>query len=126
MTFSSITAPRASPPRGPYSQATRAGNLIFVSGQLPLNSEGSIVGAGDIKVQTRAVLANLAVILEASESSLAKVVKTTVFLACLDDFRDMNEVYAETFAPPYPARSTVEVARFPGGILIEIECIALA
>lgn len=126
MTVDIILSSHAPRPLGPYSQAVHVGNLIFVSGQLPLDQEGALIGPGDIKAQTKAVLANLSAILEAAGSSVDKVVKTTVFLADLDDFTAMNEVYADIFAPPYPARSTVQVARFPGQILLEIECIALS
>lgn len=125
MTFDIVLSPHAPRPLGPYSQAVQAGNLIFVSGQLPLDGDGALIGRGDIKAQTKAVLANLSALLEAAGSSLDKVVKTTVFLADLDDFTAMNEVYAGFFKPPYPARSTVQVARFPAQILLEIECIAL-
>ncbi|MCB8822577.1 RidA family protein [Microvirga rosea] len=126
MTFASIQTPHVTAPRGPYSQACKAGDFIFVSGQLPFDRQGNIVGPNDIRLQTKAVLANLSAILEAAGSSLAKVVKTTVFLTSLDDFGIMNEVYSEVFTPPYPARSTVEISRLPAGILLEIDCIALA
>jgi 2-iminobutanoate/2-iminopropanoate deaminase len=116
-------APR---PLGPYSQAIRAGGFVHVAGQLPLDPAGTLVGESDIRTQTRAALANVAAILTAADSSLDHVVKTTVFLTNLDDFAGMNDVYASTFNPPYPARSTVEVSRLLGGMLVEIECIALA
>jgi 2-iminobutanoate/2-iminopropanoate deaminase len=124
MTRSPIHTANAAPPAGPYSQAIRAGDLLFVSGQLPLDSNGALVGAGDIKAQTRRALDNIAAILREAGSSLEQVVKTTVFLTNLDDFAGMNEVYADVFQPPYPARSTVEIGRLPGGMLLEIECIA--
>jgi 2-iminobutanoate/2-iminopropanoate deaminase len=116
-------APR---PLGPYSQAVRAGGFVHVAGQLPLDAGGELVGEGDIREQTRAALANMAAILKAAGSSLDQVVKTTVFLTSLDDFSGMNDVYAAAFNPPYPARSTVEIGRLPQGMLIEIECVALA
>jgi 2-iminobutanoate/2-iminopropanoate deaminase len=116
-------APR---PLGPYSQAVQAGGFVFVAGQLPLDAEGSLVGPGDIRAQTRAALANIDAILTAAGSSLDKVVKTTVFLTNLEDHAGMNDVYAATFQAPYPARSTVEIGRLPAGMLIEIECVALA
>ena len=126
MTFDTVLTPHAPRPLGPYSQATKAGGLIFVAGQLPLDRDGNLVGRDDIKAQTRAALSNMAAILEAAGSSLAKVVKTTIFLTNLDHFPAMNEVYAATFEAPYPARSTVEIGRLPNHMLIEIECIALA
>jgi 2-iminobutanoate/2-iminopropanoate deaminase len=109
---------------GPYSQAIRAGNLLFVSGQIPLHpATGQMVG-GDIRAQTRQVLENLAAILGAGGSSLARVVKTTVFLRDLGEFAAMNEVYAEFFREQPPARATVEVARLPRDAAIEIEAVA--
>jgi len=124
MTRDVIVTDGAPKPRGPYAQAVRAGGLVFVAGQLPLDPAGHALGAGDIREQTRAVFANIAAILDAAGRSLDRVVKTTVFLANLDDFPAMNEVYAATFQAPYPARSTVEVGRLPAGILLEIDCIA--
>lgn len=126
MTRNIVLTSLAAAPSGAYSQAVRAGDLLFVSGQLPLGPDGALVGAGDIKAQTQAVLANIAAILEEAGLSFDHVVKTTVFLTNLADFAGMNDVYAATFASPYPARSTVEVGRLPGGMLLEIECIALA
>lgn len=125
MTQDSIATPDAPQPRGPYSQAVRAGGLVFVAGQLPLDKSGSLV-TGDIGVQTAAVLQNMRAILEAAGSSMDKVVKTTVFLADLGDFAGMNAAYSAAFGPPFPARSTVEVARLPRGMLVEIDCIATA
>jgi 2-iminobutanoate/2-iminopropanoate deaminase len=124
MPRNSILTSRAAAPKGAYSQAVRAGDLVFISGQLPLDNDGSLIGAGDIREQTRAALQNITAILEEAGSSLRQVVKTTVFLTNLDDFAGMNDVYSATFAEPYPARSTVEIGRLPVGMLIEIECIA--
>jgi 2-iminobutanoate/2-iminopropanoate deaminase len=121
-----IATPDAAHPRGPYSQAVRAAGLVFVAGQLPVDANGQLVGDGDVAAQTRAVLANMAAILEAAGSSLDRVIKTTVFLTNLDDFAGMNAVYAAAFTAPYPARSTVEIGRLPQGMLLEIECVALA
>jgi 2-iminobutanoate/2-iminopropanoate deaminase len=121
-----VLTDRAAPPAGAYSQAVRAGDLVFVSGQLPLDSSGTLVGSGDIEAQTQAVLHNIETILHEAGMSLDDVVKTTVFLTDLDDFLGMNHVYAATFKPPYPARSTVEIGRLPNGMLLEIECIATA
>ena len=108
----------------PYNQAIRVGDLVFVAGQLALRpGETSMVGPG-IQEQTEQVLANLRAILEEAGSGLDKLVKTTVFLASLDDFAGMNEVYAAKVGDRPPARSTVEVARLPSGALVEIEAIA--
>ncbi len=121
-----VHTPDAPAPRGPYAQAVRAGGLVFVAGQLPLDAGGRLVGAGDVRAQTRAVLAHVAAILAAAGSSMDRVVKTTVFLTSLDDREGMNEAYAEAFSAPYPARSTVEIGRLPQGMLVEIEAVALA
>ena len=126
MTRESVLTPDAPRPLGPYSQAVTAGGFVFVAGQLPLDPSGVLVGAGDIRAQTRAALANMGAILAAAGSSLDKVVKTTVFLTSLEDFSGMNEVYAASFSAPYPARSTVEISRLPADMLVEIDCVALA
>lgn len=110
---------------GPYSQAIRTENLIFVSGQIPLNPATGDLVEGDIASQTRQVLQNLQAILEAAGSSLAHVVKTTVFLADIADFTAMNTVYGEFFSTDAPARSTFQVAALPKGARVEIEAIAL-
>lgn len=110
---------------GPYSQAIRTGELIFCAGQIALDPETMQLVEGDITVQTRRALQNLKAVLEAAGSSLSRVVKTTVFLVNLDDFKAMNQVYTEFFPEMPPARSTVQVARLPAGALIEIEAIAL-
>jgi 2-iminobutanoate/2-iminopropanoate deaminase len=109
----------------PYSQAVKAGGLVFVSGQLSLKPGEKDLLAGDIAAQTEQVFANLRAILEASGSSLDRLVKTTVFLQSLDDFAGMNEVYARHVGGTPPARSTVEVAKLPSGALVEIEAIAV-
>jgi 2-iminobutanoate/2-iminopropanoate deaminase len=109
----------------PYSQAIKAGGLVFVSGQLSLKPGEKNLLAGDISAQTEQVFANLRAILEASGSSLDRLVKTTVFLQNLDDFAGMNEVYAKHVGATPPARSTVEVAKLPSGALVEIEAIAV-
>jgi 2-iminobutanoate/2-iminopropanoate deaminase len=109
----------------PYSQAIKAGGLVFVSGQLSLRPGEKELTAGEIGPQTEQVIANLRAILEAAGSSLDKLVKTTVFLQNLDDFAGMNEVYARHIGDNPPARSTVEVAKLPSGALVEIEAIAL-
>jgi 2-iminobutanoate/2-iminopropanoate deaminase len=109
---------------GPYSQAITLGDLVFCSGQIPLTPQGTVV-EGDITLQTRQVLINLRHLLAASGSSLERVVKTTVFLADMHEFRAMNEVYAEFFSSAPPARSTVQVARLPRDVRVEIEAIAV-
>jgi 2-iminobutanoate/2-iminopropanoate deaminase len=110
----------------PYSQAIRAGGLVFVSGQLALTPGGhEIVGDG-ISEQTEQVFANLRAILEASGSGLDRIVKTTVYLRNLDDFQGMNEVYRRHVGDVPPARATLEVSALPSGALVEIEAIALA
>lgn len=110
---------------GPYSQAILAGELVFCSGQIPLDPATGQLVEGDIAVQTGRVLDNLAAVLAAAGSDLAHVVKTTVFLADLGDFTAMNEAYATRFGEHRPARSTVQVAALPRGARIEIECIAV-
>ena len=110
---------------GPYSQAIKAGGLVFLSGQLPLDPVSGQFPAG-VREQTRQSLTNAAHILEAAGSGLDKVIKTTVFLADMNDFAAMNEVYATFFSGVFPARSAVQVARLPKDALVEIECIAEA
>ena len=111
---------------GPYSQAIRAQGLIFTSGQVPIDPTTQQVIAGDVSAQTDRALKNLAAILEASGSSLEKVLRCTVFLKNMGDFVAMNEVYGRYFKQAAPARSTVEVARLPKDVLVEIDAIALA
>ncbi|TML70224.1 MAG: RidA family protein [Actinobacteria bacterium] len=109
----------------PYSQAIKAGGLVFVSGQLALEPGHTELMGGSIQEQTEQAMANLRAILEAAGTGLDRLVKTTVFLQNLDDFPGMNEVYARHVGDRPPARSTVEVARLPSGALVEIEAIAL-
>lgn len=111
---------------GPYSQAIRAQGLIFTSGQIAIDPATQQVIAGDISAQTDRVLQNLAAILQASDSTLEKVLRCTVFLKNMGDFNAMNEVYGRYFKLSPPARSTVEVARLPKDVLVEIDVIALA
>ena len=111
---------------GPYSQAIRAQGLIFTSGQIAIDPTTAQIMAGDVSAQTDRVLKNLAAILQASGSSLEKVLRCTVFLKNMGDFAAMNEVYGRYFQQEPPARSTVEVARLPKDVLIEIDVIALA
>jgi len=109
---------------GPYSQAVRAGSLLFVSGQIPLDPATATIVEGGIAVQTHRVFRNLAGILEAAGASFDRVVRTTVYLADMNDFAAMNEVYATYFTSPAPARSTIEAARLPRDARIEIDVIA--
>ena len=109
---------------GPYSQAVRAGNLLFLSGQIPLDPATGEVVEGDIATQTRRVLDNLKAVLEAAGLSLASVVKTTVYLKDLNDFQEMNGVYGEYLGKNPPARATVEVSALPKGAGVEIEAVA--
>ena len=111
---------------GPYSQAIQANGFLFVSGQIPLDPRSQQVVEGDIARQTERVLENLKGIVEAAGSSLDRVVKTTVFLKDLGEFAAMNEVYGRFFPSSPPARATVEVARLPRDVRVEIELIALA
>ena len=111
---------------GPYSQAIRAQGLIFTSGQVAIDPANQQVIAGDVSAQTDRVMKNLTAILEASGSSLEKVLRCTVFLKNMGDFAAMNEVYGRYFKQSPPARSTVEVARLPKDVLVEIDVIALA
>lgn len=114
------------PAVGAYSQAVVSGNLVFVSGQIPLDpATGNLIEENDIKSQTRRVLLNLQGVLKGAGVSLTSVVRTTVFLKNMNDFADFNGVYAEFFSVDPPARSTVEVARLPRDVSIEIDCIAL-
>jgi len=123
MSRSVITTDRAPRAIGPYVQAIGLDRLVFCSGQIPLHPDGSLE-SGDITAQTRQVLTNLQAVLEAAGSSLAGVVKTTVFLADMNDFAAMNGVYGEFFPEAPPARSTVQVARLPRDVRVEIEAIA--
>jgi 2-iminobutanoate/2-iminopropanoate deaminase len=120
-TVSTETAPGAI---GPYSQAVISGNMIFCSGQIPIDPATGEFAVGGVAEQTRQVIANLAAVLKAGGASLSSVVKTTVFLADMNDFAAMNEVYSEFFSENKPARATVQAARLPRDAKIEIECIA--
>ena len=111
---------------GPYSQAIRANGLVFVSGQIALDPVTNTLVTGDVAFQTDRVIKNLSGILKASGTSLEKVVRATVFLKNMSDFAAMNEVYGTYFHTAPPARSTVEVARLPKDVLVEIDVIALA
>ena len=119
-----ISSPGAPRPVGPYSAALRSGQLLFVSGQVPLDPATGRMVEGDIGVHTRRVLDNVGSLLDAAGLSFAHVVRTTVFLADMNDFQAMNEVYATFFREPYPARSTVQAARLPRDARVEIDVIA--
>lgn len=118
-----VQTPDAPAAIGPYSQAVRLGNLVFTSGQIPLRPDGSLVEE-NMQEQTRQVLENLKAVLAAAGSGLDRAVKVTVFVADLGQFTELNEVYAQYFQEPYPARTTVEVARLPRDVLVEIEIVA--
>lgn len=109
---------------GPYNQAIKVGNLVYTSGQIPINPATGNFVEGGIKEQTRQSLTNIKAILEETGLSMNNVVKTTVFLADMNDFADMNSVYTEFFSEPYPARSAVAVKTLPKGALVEIEVVA--
>lgn len=120
-----VASPLAPKAVGPYSQAIKVSNMIFCSGQIPLHPEtGEIVGT-DVAAQTQQVLKNLEAVLQVIDSGLYQVVKTTVYLKSLDDFAEMNAVYATFFPVDPPARATVEVSRLPKEVLVEIDCIAV-
>jgi len=118
-----VATDRAPAAVGPYSQAVRVGGLLFTAGQIPLTPEGKLI-EGDVREQTRQVMENLAAVLAAGGSSLEQVVKCTCFLADMNDFAAINEVYGSYFAGDPPARSAVEVARLPKDVRIEIEAVA--
>ena len=120
-TISTKKAPAAI---GPYSQAIQVGNLVYTSGQIPIDPATGEFAEGGIKEQTRQSLTNVKAILEEVGLTMSHVVKTTVFMADMNDFADMNSVYAEFFTEPYPARSAVAVKTLPKGALVEIEVVA--
>ncbi|MBP5425143.1 MAG: RidA family protein [Prevotella sp.] len=119
-----ISTQKAPAAIGPYSQAIQVGNLVYTSGQIPINPETGTFVEGGIKEQTRQSLLNVQAILNEIGLTMGSVVKTTVFMADMNDFADMNAVYAEFFAEPYPARSAVAVKTLPKGALVEIEVVA--
>jgi len=121
----SISSPDAPKAIGPYSPAVRAGQTVFLSGQVPMDPATGNLIDGDIAAQTRRVFENLGALLSAAGLSFANVVRTTVFLADMNDFAAMNQVYATYFSEPYPARSTVQVARLPKDARVEIDLIAV-
>jgi len=124
MTKSVVETTNAPAAIGPYSQAVRAGSLLFVSGQIPLDPKSGQLVAGGIEAETRQVLENLRAILHAAGSSFEHVVKTTIFLQDMQQFQKVNEIYGSYFKALFPARATVEVARLPRNVQVEIDCIA--
>ena len=108
---------------GPYSQAIAMGNMLFTSGQIPINPETGNIPDG-VEAQARQALKNVSEVIKAGGADMSKVIKTTVFIKNMEDFAKINEIYAEFFTEPYPARSCVEVARLPKDVLLEIEAIA--
>ena len=126
MTKEIISTDKAPGAIGPYSQAVKAGGMVFCSGQIPIDPSTGEFVSGGVAEQTRRVLLNLSAVLDAAGSGLGDVVKTTVFLADMADFVSMNEVYAEFFSENKPARATVQAARLPRDARVEIECVALA
>lgn len=120
-----ITSPSAAPAIGPYSPAVRVGNLLFLSGQIPLDPATGALVEGDIRAQTRRVLDNIVELMKAAGGDMSQVARTTIFLADLTDFAAVNDVYASYFSEPYPARATVQVARLPRDVRVEIDAIAV-
>lgn len=125
MANTAISTQQAPAAIGPYSQAIQAGSTIYVSGQLPINPATGEFPADEIQAQTRQSLTNLRNILQAAGATMSNVVKTTVLLKSIDDFAAMNEVYAEFFTAPFPARAAYQVAALPKNALVEIEAIAV-
>ena len=119
-----ISTPKAPAAIGPYSQAIQVGNLIYTSGQIPIDPATGQLVEGGVKEQTRQSLSNIQAILQEAGLTMASVVKTTVFMADMADFADMNSIYAEFFTEPYPARSAVAVKTLPKNALVEIEVVA--
>ena len=119
-----VVTARAPQPVGPYSQGVIEGDFIFVAGQGPINPATGQLELGDARAETKRVFENMRAILEAAGSSLEHVVKCNVYLRDINDFAAMNEVYATFFTTPYPARTTIQAGALPGGIAVEIECIA--
>ena len=125
MANQAISTPQAPAAIGPYSQVIVAGNLVFTSGQIPLDPATQVMVVGDVRAQAERVMENLGAVLAAAGSSFAQVVKTTIYLADLADFTTVNEVYGKRFSGAPPARSTVQVAALPKGARVEIDLIAV-
>jgi 2-iminobutanoate/2-iminopropanoate deaminase len=120
-----VSSPGAPAAIGPYSAAVRAGQLLFLSGSIPLDPGSGQVVEGDMTAQATRVMENIKALLAAAGAGFAQVVKTTVFMADMNEFAAMNEVYARYFVAPFPARSTVQVARLPRDVRVEIEVVAV-
>ena len=120
-----LRSPDAPRPLGPYSPAIRAGNLLFISGQVPVDPATGVVIGGDIAAQTEQVMRNIGALLKSAGAGFEHVVRTTVFLADLNEFAKMNECYAKFVTDPPPARATVQVARLPRDVKVEIDAIAV-
>ncbi len=120
-----ISTPKAPAAIGPYSQAVLVNGMLFTSGVIPIDPETNTLVQGDVEVQARQAIGNLKNLIEASGSSMDKVVKTTVFIKDMNDFGKINDIYKDFFTSDFPARSCVEVARLPKDVLIEIEAIAV-
>ena len=120
-----ISTPKAPAAIGPYSQAVLVNGMLFTSGVIPIDPETNTLVQGDVEAQARQAIGNLKNLIEASGSSMEKVVKTTVFIKDMNDFGKINDIYKEFFTSDFPARSCVEVARLPKDVLLEIECIAV-
>ena len=119
-----INSDQAQAPIGPYSQAIALDNLLFTSGQIAIDPNTGDINDGDVVAQTQQVLENLKAVLSAAGCTIDSVVKTTIYLKNMDDFTQVNDVYAQYFSDSLPARSTVEVSRLPKNVLVEIDCIA--
>lgn len=124
MKKTAVTSAEAPAAIGPYSQAVKAGDFLYLSGQVPLDPQTGALVAGGVKEQTQRVLDNLAAVLAAGSLGFSDVVKTTVYMTDLGSFAEMNEVYAKAFAAPAPARATVQVSALPKGAQVEIEAVA--
>lgn len=125
MSLQAIRSDRLSPPVGPFSQAVRAGDFLFLSGQVGVDSAGTLV-AGGVEAQAEQIFANLGAVLDAAGKSFADVVRAGVFLTDMADFAALNAVYAKHFDQPYPARTTIAVAALPGGAAVEIDLVVKA
>jgi 2-iminobutanoate/2-iminopropanoate deaminase len=125
VTREAVNSAGSAPAIGPYSPALRVGQMLFLSGQIPLDPATGQVVEGDIAVQARRVLDNMDALLQAAGAGFAQVAKTTIYLADLADFAAVNEIYASYFGQPYPARATVQVARLPRDVRVEIDAIAV-